>query len=134
VNPQDLTIEDVLEMEPRERDRVCAEWMGEVYEDNLPPDAPKRPNHMYTESGDKFFRWPHYTSSWSWQHAGRVLGDLPVEFKTKPKQWIWERAIIESEGTITSDLPIYPPLTKESIVLAACICAVRGIEPEVSDD
>jgi hypothetical protein len=113
VNTKNLTIEDILDMSDRERDRVAAEWIDET----MP--ASNRCNE------DVAFNMYHA----QWQHAGRLLEALPVGFQREPQQWVWEKAIIESNQTITSELPIYPPLSKKSIVLAACICAVRGVEP-----
>jgi hypothetical protein len=123
VNTDNLTIEDILDMSERERDRVVAEWLGEVYEDDLPPEKPKRPIHMYSKRGEKFLRWPHFTCSWSWKHAGRLLEALPMEFKRSPGNWFYDRM---GQGIPYTGHEI---LSKKSIVLAACICAVRGVEP-----
>jgi len=119
---QDLTISDVIEMSPRERDRLCASgFMDEYIHYNIDvyqtfirkPFDPEEPPPRYHEK---------------WKHAGRVLEALPEYFKDCPVHWISENI---SKPAQEKGLEIDEPcgLCKESIVLAACICAVEGVEP-----
>jgi hypothetical protein len=121
VNTDNLTIEDVLDMSDRERDRVAGEWLDEVVTKItlIPKDPPPK-------------GWPHYHTRW--KHAGRLLEALPSLFKASPVNWIAENIFkpCHEKDIPTDDIP--GGLCKESIVLAACICAVRGVEPEVNNE
>jgi len=129
VNPQDLTIEDVLEMEPRERDRVVAEWMGHYH----PQGALTgwyRPVTFWDGAPDNAEAFPKYSEYW--EHAGRVLEAIPFGI-----WYIWgESRFGEAHENDYSSLFLtaLQESPKDTIVLAACICAVKGIEPEVSDE
>jgi hypothetical protein len=106
VNTDNLTIEDVLDMSERERDRVAAEWMDEL--------EVKRVESIVS----------HYEYHKHWRHAGRLLEALPSSFSISPAGWFRGKGHFQVEDSLVQN-----PLSKQSIVLAACICAVRGVEP-----
>jgi len=107
VNTKELTIEDVIDMSQRERDRVVAEWMGETMpaSDSCKDDVAFNMYHV------------------QWNHAGRALEALPRLFLKSPSSWFAEE--LPGKFQVPEN-----PLSRQSIVLAACICAVRGVEPE----
>lgn len=111
----DLTIEDVIDMSPRERDELVRIWMSD--------DKKMMPTFQAYKGGMVAYRYHD-----NWKHAGSLLEALPLAFKRSPGNWFYHQM---GQGMPYTGHEI---LSKQSILFAACICAVREIEPEVSND
>lgn len=123
LSPEDYTIEDLLEMEPRERDRIAAEWISEVGRAR----SFNHEDHWSDWEVSPQEDWPKYSKFW--RHCGRLLEALPPEYRTCPVRWMTGNLTYGPEGAVEFMRDTEPAL-KDHIVLAACICWLRGIEPE----
>lgn len=124
MNRENYDIEDIIEMSPRERDRVAAIFMSELgrsSEGGVWPTPISEYWHgrQNEPPHDDYPMWPKYSQDWS--HCGRLLEVLPIRFQYSPESFFSDEMPCEH----------FPrdPLSKESIVLAANICWLRGIEP-----
>lgn len=120
-----LTIEDVLDMEPKQRDRLCARWIGDDINHRIEGTDAFCMIQGYWKFYNPLMQHPELSPKYSvrWSYAGRVLEALP--FDANPQSW-WAR-------TAPEHMPTGRYLKKESIVLAACVCAIKDIEPNTGE-
>jgi hypothetical protein len=123
-----LSVEDILEMNLKGRDKTAAQWRGKVIEFK-PPVGEQIPNRWKSRLGpNAIITWPKYSKHWNF--CGCLLENLPPRFKAAPKTWL-ARMVPEDWKHSKIGLKIIEnPLSRESIVVAAGICFVQNIAPE----
>jgi hypothetical protein len=137
---QDYVLEDLLEISDKERDKIIAEKLNAATQlnskDALCGGDAMETYHKIFEGDFKFLVYPKYSEKW--RHTGRLLQTLPEGFKHNPTRWfttfyrdpLLKNEEIENDRVYES---VPDTLSKEQIVLAGCVCAIEGIEPDINN-
>lgn len=126
MNREDYTVEDVLEMDARKRDRIIGYWMGQIYDPSCITGQPSLSIRDY-HSDDDSICWPRYSQLWKF--CGRVLEHLPR--KVVSAYMGADSLSARFDQDFLHDLMHNP---KRTITTAAAICWVKGIKPEVNNE